>query len=147
MFDFHFIPDNSLNVVVAIHVMDHLLNPVSLLKELRKKLKPQAKFLIVTHDESSLLRRLFNWRWPAFCLQHPQIYNKKTTKNILEIAGFLVLKQSKTINYFKISFLLKHFLWALGLKVKSVPDFWNLSIGLKLGNIITIATLNEKYEE
>lgn len=147
MFDFKIIPNKSLDVAVAIHVMDHLLQPLDLLKELRKKLKPQARVLIVTHDESSLLRRLFNWRWPAFCLQHPQIYNKKTTKRILKLAGFSVLSQKKTTNYFKVSFLFKHFLWALGLKVQSVPEFWNLSIGLKLGNIITIATIEDNYEE
>ena len=147
MFDFKIIPNNSINVAVAIHVMDHLLDPVSLLKELKLKLKPNSILLIVTHDESSLLRRLFNWRWPAFCLQHPQIYNKTTTKKILQKAGFSLLTQRKTTNYFKVSFLLKHFLWALGIKVKSVPEFWNLSIGLKLGNIITIATIDNDHEK
>lgn len=147
MFDFKIIPNNSINVAVAIHVMDHLPDPVSLLKELKFKLKPGSRLLIVTHDEFSLLRILFNWRWPAFCLQHPQIYNKDSTKKILQKAGFSVITQRKTTNYFKLNFLFKHLLWALGLKVKTVPNFWNLSIGLKLGNILTIASVDDKHEK
>lgn len=143
MTDFSAVPDASVSAVVIIHVMDHLLDPVSTLTQLRTKLTSGARLLIVTHDESSLLRRIFGWRWPAFCLQHPQIYNLKSTQALLEAAGYDVVEQHKTVNHFKISFLIKHGLWALGLKVKSVPSFWNVTVGLKLGNILTIATPKE----
>lgn len=144
MTDFSSVPESSIGVVVIIHVMDHLLDPVVTLSELRKKLKPDARLLIVTHDESSILRRIFGWRWPAFCLQHPQIYNQKSTQLLLKAAGFDMLEQHKTVNYFKLSFLIKHAFWAMGVKVKWVPSFWNLTLGLKLGNIITIATPSKK---
>jgi hypothetical protein len=140
MFDFTVVPDHSASTAVMIHVLDHLLDPVSTLKELNQKMKPNARLLLVTHDESSLLRRLFSWRWPAFCLQHPQIYNSKSIQNLLLAAGFEMLEQRKTVNFFQISFLFKHLLWALGIKAQSVPGFWGLTLGLKLGNILTIAT-------
>jgi hypothetical protein len=138
--DFSAIPDNAASAVVIIHVMDHLLDPVSTLLALKKKLTKDARVLIVTHDESSLLRRFFGWRWPAFCLQHPQIYSPKTTKALLGAAGFDVVEQHKTVNHFKVSFLVKHALWALGIKVNRVPSLGDITIGLKLGNILTIAT-------
>jgi hypothetical protein len=140
MTDFSAVANGSVSAVVIIHVMDHLLDPVSTLTHLRTKLSSDARLLIVTHDESSLLRRIFGWRWPAFCLQHPQIYNLKSTQALLQAAGYDMVEQHKTVNYFKLSFLIKHGLWALGLKVKSVPSFWNVTVGLKLGNILTIAT-------
>lgn len=140
MFDFSHVPDQAASVAVMIHVLDHLLDPVTTLRELRSKLTPRARFLLVTHDESSLLRRIVGWRWPAFCLQHPQIYNQESMRALLEAAGFSVLRQLKTVNYFPMSFLLKHLFWAFGLKVKSVPKLWNLTVGLKLGNTLTIAT-------
>ena len=144
MTNFSAIPNRSIDTLAIIHVMDHLLDPVGILKSLRIKLKDDAKILIVTHDESSLLRRLFGWRWPAFCLQHPQIFSRKTTKLLLEASGFTVVTQQKTFNYFKLSFLIKHFFWALGIKIKSVPDFGAYTVGLKLGNILTIATPKRK---
>ncbi len=140
MFGFSHVPDHSASAAVLIHVLDHLLDPIATLRELRQKLQPGAKLLLVTHDESSLLRRLIGWRWPAFCLQHPQLYNKKSMRVVLEAAGFEVVQQKKTVNYFQASFLLKHLLWAFGLKVKSVPSFGQITLGLKLGNMLTIAT-------
>ncbi len=140
MFGFSHVPDHSASVAVMIHVLDHLLDPVATLLELKQKLTPGAKLLLVTHDESSLLRRLFGWRWPVFCLQHPQIYNPATMRFLLNEAGYEVQAQSKTVNFFQFSFLLKHLFWAVGIKVKSVPSFGNFTIGLKLGNMLTIAT-------
>ena len=139
MFSFNQIPNQSAGAAVMIQVLDHLLDPVSTLSELREKLLPDAKLLIVTHNEQSLLRKIVGWRWPAFCLQHPQIYNQNSIIKLLEMAGYKVNSIEKTRNYFEVSFLLKHLLWAFGLKVASVPNFLNFTIGLKLGNIVTIA--------
>lgn len=140
MFGFSHVPDHSASTAVMIHVLDHLLDPIATLRELRQKLKPGARLLLVTHDESSLLRRIFSWRWPAFCLQHPQIYSPQSMHKLLETAGFKVLDRRKTVNFFEISFLLRHLLWASGIKVQYVPSFWRLTLGLKLGNMLTIAT-------
>lgn len=140
MFGFSHVPDHAASTAVMIHVLDHLLDPVTTLRELRQKLKPGARLLLVTHDESSLLRRLVGWRWPAFCLQHPQIYNPESMRVLLEATGYEVLQQRKTVNFFQIGFLLKHLLWAFGMKVQSVPSFGRLTLGLKLGNMLTIAT-------
>ena len=140
MFGFSSIPDQTASVAVMIQVLDHLLDPIATLSELRSKLLPGAKLLLVTHNEQSLLRKIVNWRWPAFCLQHPQIYSPQSITALLEKAGYQVNTIEKTKNYFEFSFLLKHLLWAFGIKVKSVPKLFNFTIGLKLGNMITIAT-------
>ena len=140
MFGFSQIPDHSAGAAVMIQVLDHLLDPIATLTELRAKLLPDAKLLIVTHNEQSLLRKIVGWRWPAFCLQHPQIYNPNSITKLLEKSGYKVNSIEKTRNYFEFSFLLKHLLWAFGIKVKSVPSIFNITIGLKQGNIVNIAT-------
>ncbi|TRZ92326.1 MAG: class I SAM-dependent methyltransferase [Rhodocyclaceae bacterium] len=140
MLGFSDVPDHSVDAAVMIQVLDHLLDPVATLRRVREKLGQNSCLLLVTHDESSLLRRLFGSRWPAFCLQHPQIYSARTTRTLLAATGFNTLRQVKTRNYFTASFLLKHLSWALGAKVKSVPDLGHITLGLKLGNILTIAT-------
>lgn len=145
MFGFACVPDGAASVAVMIHVLDHLLDPVATLRELRAKLAPDARLLLVTHDESSLLRRVVGWRWPAFCLQHPQIYNPDTIRRLLQRAGFDVERQDKTTNHFQVSFLLKHLLWAFGIKVNSVPSFGQITVGLKLGNMLTVATPTKEH--
>lgn len=140
MFGFNQIPNQSAGAAVMIQVLDHLLDPVTTLSELREKLLPDAKLLIVTHNEQSLLRKIVGWRWPAFCLQHPQIYNPNSITKLLEKAGYKVNSIEKTRNYFEFSFLIKHLFWAFGIKVKKIPSIFNFTIGLKLGNIVTVAT-------
>ena len=76
-------------------------------------------------------------------MQHPQLYNLETTAKLLKKTGFVCVDQERTRNYFKVSFLIKHVLWALGLRINRIPDFFGLTLGLKLGNIITIATPKE----
>ena len=134
------IDNKILSNVILIHVLDHLLEPQKILKKLREKMKPGGLILIVTHDESSVMRKLFGWRWLPFCQQHPQLFNYKTTEDILNRSGFKVLEQRKSKNFFEISFLLNNLLWVFGFKTFKFPNFLNSSVGLKLGNIITIAS-------
>jgi Methyltransferase domain len=144
MTNFKIIPNSSIDAVAIIHVMDHLLDPVKFLKSLKVKLKKNAKILIVTHNEKSLLRWIFGWRWPAFCLQHPQIYNRTTTKYLLNEAGYSLVCQNKTVNYFELSFLLKNLFWVFGVKTKFIKNLGDIILPLKLGNILTIATPRKK---
>lgn len=137
------VPDSSANAIVMIHVLDHLLNPKAELLRIREKIRPDGTLLIVTHDESSILRKLTQAKWPAFCLQHPQIYNPESITRLLESTGFEVVEIAKTKNYFELGFLIKHALWLLGVKMNKIPMWLKISVGLKLGNIITVAKLKK----
>ena len=140
MTGFDAVPDGAVGAVVMIHVLDHLLDPLTTLKELRTKLHPGGKILIVTHDESSLLRRVFGAAWPPFCLQHPQLFQPSTIKKVLTGAGFSDVKVRRSVNHFPIAFLFKHLIWAVGLKWDKTPAFGSLSVGLRLGNMMTLAS-------
>jgi hypothetical protein len=136
------IKNDSINDVVMIHVFDHMTDPYATLITLKEKMISGATLSIVTHDEGSLLRKIIKQKWPPFCMSHPQIYNEKSIKNILTRAGFTVRYCGKTKNFFSINYLVRHLLWLCGIKTREITLFGNLSIGLKLGNIITISTKN-----
>jgi len=139
LFDFSEVADNSIQTAVAIHVLDHLLNPQQFIKELFKKLAPGGTLLIVTHNERSLLARVLKRRWPAHCLQHPQLFNFQSTKSFLENCGFRQVKTKRSINYFTLSYLFKHLAWALGFQKIKMPRILNFALPLPLGNIMTVA--------
>jgi hypothetical protein len=139
MFKLSIVPDHSVNVGIMIHVLDHLLDPAEILKEIRSKLAPNAILICVTHDESSLLAKVMKSRWPPYCLQHPQLYNPCTVRTAMEEAGFEVLTVRKTVNYFPLSYLIKHIFWAFGIKINFFDSAGGVSVPLKLGNIITVA--------
>lgn len=136
------VPEKSANAIVMIHVLDHLLDPRTELLKISKKIRPDGTLLIVTHDESSILRKLTQVKWPAFCLQHPQIYNPESIAKLLKSSGFQTVEIAKTKNYFELGFLVKHALWLLGIKINKIPPWLKIPVGLKLGNIVTVAKLN-----
>jgi len=129
----------SLSTLIMIHVLDHILDPLDFIRNARAKMSKGAILLIVTHDERSTLAKVLGRNWPAYCLQHPQLYCQKSMRKFLEIAGFEVKSIDKSINYFPITYLMKHALWAAGLRRMKLPDFNRPVLPLKLGNIITIA--------
>lgn len=137
---YDYLPNNRISVVAMIHVLDHLIDPKATLIEINKKLINKAVLLFVTHDESSILAKIFQNKWPPYCLQHPQLFKPSSLKALMEISGYKVLKIIKAYNYFPALYLLKHVLWTAGIRGISIPNTSLFKVPLKLGNIITIAT-------
>ena len=127
------------DLIVGVHVYDHLLNPLDELNKLNSKSASGAKIALVVHNEKSLIRKLLGKKWPPFCLQHPQLYNKKTISHLLELAGWRIVSIQPTINWFS----LRHFARMGGGLLGINPRFFslvpNIQIPIKLGNMICIA--------
>lgn len=138
--DLSAIPDGSLGMAVMIHVLDHLLDPLALLERIRAKLRPDGKVIIVTHDERSLLRRIMGRRWPPFCLQHPQLYNPASLTDLVRRAGYRRVTVERSKNYFPIDFMVRQAADVVGLGDLRLP-LPKRALGLRLGNMITIAGL------
>ena len=143
MNDFSAIPDTSISLCAMIHVLDHLPDAREFVSGISKKLTPDGRILIVTHDEQSILAKLLKRKWPAFCLQHPHLFNIDTTHKFLLGCGFEVIKTEKSINYFPLTYMLKHLFYALGFKNIARWNTHAFIVPLKLGNIITLARLKK----
>jgi hypothetical protein len=139
MLTFGTIPERSVSVAVMIHVLDHLIDPKDALEDLRVRLTEDAVVAIVTHDESSLLAQVLTRRWPPYALAHPQLFRASSMRRFLESAGYKVLESRKTYNHFPCTYLLKHFLTAVGARSVKVPQWSSYVLPVRLGNIITIA--------
>ncbi len=127
------IPKNEkFDLIVAIHVFDHVPNFLDFLKLLKSKLKTGGFIYGVVHDEKSIMAKILGNRWPAYRLQHPHLFNPSTINN-----AFLKLKCNKkfikkTVNFFNLGFLLKHLFMAIFKKKINFPNFF--TVGLRLGN-------------
>lgn len=138
MTDLSAVPDGSVGLAVMIHVLDHLLDPLAMLEQIRAKLMPGGRLMIVTHNERSLLRKVTGVRWPPFCLQHPEIYNPQTMRKLLTRAGYADVAVERSTNAFPVDFLARQAAWTVGLRLKRVP-LPSVPIALRLGNILTLA--------
>lgn len=137
---FSAVPNDSVSACVMVHVLDHLLDPAKTLVELRAKMKRGSVMLVVTHDERSLLARVTKSSWPAYSIQHPQLFNKRSIKRLFEASGFRVIQQSKSTNFFPLRFLAQNFLWSFGIRANKLSILPDTVVGLKLGNILTLVT-------
>jgi len=141
LFDFSILPKNQISVLCMVHVLDHLLDPRTVLENMKPILEQKAILLFVTHDEASWLSRWLGNKWPPYCLQHPQLFSPRTITGLFESVGYKVLCVKKSYNYYPIGYLLKHLLWTMGFRADWLPNLFSLP--LRLGNIITVVTLNK----
>jgi hypothetical protein len=130
---------NKPDLCVGVHVYDHLLNPLNELKDLFQSSATGAKIAIVVHNEKSFLRKVLSKRWPPFCLQHPQLYNKKTLTILLEKAGWTNVIIRPTTNWFSLDHFVKMGASILGLNPKYFFFIPKVQIPFRLGNMICIA--------
>src|SRR6266511_1817122 len=89
---------------------------------------------------------LLGRRWPPYTLQHPQLFSQRSLATLLQASGFEVIETIKTTNYFPLPFLMGAALTVFGLPERFVPAGDAPLVGLKLGNIGTVAR-NPRSEE
>jgi Zn-finger protein len=137
--DTHFSESHRPNLIVGVHVYDHLLDPLGELKILFNSSASKSAIAIVVHNEKSVLRKLLNSKWPPFCLQHPQLYSRKTLKDLLERAGWQNITFKSTVNWFSLDYFVKTGASVLGLNPKYFFFVPKIQIPFRLGNMICFA--------
>lgn len=125
---------------VAVHVLDHLLNLKSDLQKIHLGLKAGGSVFFVTHDEHSILRLLLRKKWPPYCLQHPQIFNRNSIDRTLMKAGFKVVQTKKTVNFFDLRHLFSVVFSLLGFGSSLLKFVPKITLRVPLGNFATLAT-------
>lgn len=128
----------QIDLTIGIHVFDHLLNPLDQLTRLNNQTQVGGYIGIVVHNESSILRRLLGTKWPPFCLQHPQLFNRESLTGMLQKAGFEHVSIARSTNHFRINHI-----GALAIDVMGLPKFLkrvlpNWEVPISLGNQISI---------
>jgi hypothetical protein len=134
------VKSNSHNLIVGVHVLDHLLNPREDLGLLAELSTSSSKLVFVVHNEKSYLRRFLKGKWPPFCLQHPQIFNPETLKILLISSGWSLDNYSRTTNWWHLRNLIGTGLNIFGLPSGISRALPNVEIPTKLGNIIGMAS-------
>jgi SAM-dependent methyltransferase len=81
------------DVAVANQVLEHLVDPLALLTELRSRMRPGALLSIETWDRGSRIARLFGRRWQQ--VNPPSVlwlWDASQLRHVVERAGFEVVR-------------------------------------------------------
>lgn len=83
---------NSYDAVTMFQLIEHLEDPVKVLKKANTLLKKNGIIVISTPNRESLLGKLMNKKWFGYYNdEHLFVFDKESLRNILEETGFKVL--------------------------------------------------------
>jgi SAM-dependent methyltransferase len=87
-------PSNYFDVITMNHVIEHVYNPLEVLIEIRRIIKPNGIVIIGTPVSDSLAFRIFKKNWIALDTpRHLFIFSKNNLKEYAKKAGFSIQKR------------------------------------------------------
>jgi SAM-dependent methyltransferase len=85
-------PDNMFDVIVLQHVIEHLHDPIGLLKECRRLLKSGGRLILITPNVQSWGHRLFKDTWRGLePPRHLYLFSSRTLPALAKASGFAIL--------------------------------------------------------
>lgn len=115
-------PEASFDAVALIDVIEHVADPVGLLKGCARALKPGGVLYLVTPDIDSLSARLLRGRWWGLRPAHIHYFTRRTMRAALAAAG---LEAVETRSYGRI------FSWGYWLsRLENYPAFVRAPVAL-----------------
>jgi 2-polyprenyl-3-methyl-5-hydroxy-6-metoxy-1,4-benzoquinol methylase len=81
-------PDESFDVILASHLVEHLNDPRSFFTEARRILKKDGTLFVTTPNISGFQARLFGSRWRSAIFDHLYLFSKRTLRKMLKTCGF-----------------------------------------------------------
>ena len=84
--------ENDNDVVVAFDVLEHLVDPIKMLKIINFKIKDQGKIFLTYPHSESFRSKILKDDWPMVSpLSHIHYFSKKSTKIMLEKTGYEII--------------------------------------------------------
>jgi 2-polyprenyl-3-methyl-5-hydroxy-6-metoxy-1,4-benzoquinol methylase len=135
------VSDQSADIVVIFHVLDHLPDPLQTLKLVNNLLKPGGRICIAVHNVNSISAKLLKSKSPIFDVEHLYLYSKSTISQILDLADFSNIK----VGHYKNSYSLSYLLHLLPLSRKLKIKILNSKIGNKMQLVRLTVPLGNMY--
>lgn len=102
-------PDNHFDVVTASELIEHVADPLTILEQTERILRPGGLFWATTPNALSFSSRMLGVRWSTVCPpEHLQLFSTSGVRKLIERAGFQrVQVKSRGCNPFEIWHVIK----------------------------------------
>jgi len=118
--------DKSFDIVVGNHVIEHLYNPRETIREISRILKDEGLLILRTPNIASPEKYFFGKYWlPYEAPRHIFLFSDHTIRQLLEGAGFGVLKITHDVSPNNIILSIRNFF--LAHKKNRLADFFNIN--------------------
>jgi SAM-dependent methyltransferase len=138
----------SFDAVTLFQVLDHMPDPLTLLRECRKILRPGGVVLALNHNVSAWSARLLGERSPIVDVEHTYLYSPETMRKLFEQAGFAEITVGAVCNTYSLAYLVHLLPFPERLKASVVPRLRHTRAGrfqltVPLGNLCLVAHRQE----
>lgn len=99
------LPEASLSGITLFQVLDHLPDPLTLLQDCRRALRPGGVILAWNHNARALSARLLGERSPIVDVEHTYLYDPQTMRRLFQAAGFVDPQVQPVWNRYSIRYL------------------------------------------
>lgn len=97
----------SFDAVFLVDVIEHVSDPVTLLRDAARYVAPGGVLMVVTPDVASVARKLLRQRWWHFRLAHVGYFDARSFGVACERAGIRIVRQLRAKWFFRVSYLLE----------------------------------------
>ena len=108
-FKMHPIELNDFSVVLMTDVLEHVEDPLELLKEVFESMSPDGCLILVTPDITSISRKVMRGKWPHYKPEHLFLFGERGIRKILSDAGFTVYATRPSVKMLSIQYVLGYF--------------------------------------
>jgi SAM-dependent methyltransferase len=99
----------SLGLVTCFQTLEHVAEPLALLKGARRLLRPGGAFAAVCHDHRAPLNRILGRRSPIYDLEHLQLFSRPSLAKLFVRAGFQRVRVVRISNRYPLGYWLRLF--------------------------------------
>jgi len=111
----------TFDVVTVVDVIEHVSDPVGLMRNVREMLAPEGIAIVVTPDVASVMACLMGWRWWHYRIAHIGYFDRYTLVRALRAAGIEPISIIRPSWYFPASYLLERGLTYLPKALRFTP--------------------------
>lgn len=101
--------DASFDVVTMTDVIEHVADPVGLMREVARVLRPGGLLFIITPDTGSWSHRLLGGQWFQYKYEHVTYWNRATLERLLAPHGFSTVIARPNVKRFALSYYYHYF--------------------------------------
>mgnify|MGYP004002636007 CR=1 FL=1 len=127
------------DVITLVDIIEHVSNPVEILKDVYSAMDENGIGLLITPDVNSLMAKILKWKWWHYRIAHIGYYNKETIELCLINAGFKIISISRPTWYFSADYLIKRMM-------KYLPSFMHFSVSSKLSKFTVPLNLYDSLQ-
>ncbi len=127
----------SFSLVTCFQIMEHVPEPLALVRAARSLLKPGGALVIVAHNREAASARILGFKSPIFDVEHLQLFSPDTAQDLLKRAGYRDVSVAPLWNRYPLRYWMRVSPLPMAMKRLAENSSWGRRpVSLPAGNLV-----------